>query len=223
MRSRASSSVGEVSPIVVVGLGNPGARYAQTRHNIGALAVKRAAVRFDVDEWRQDGYAQAATAEGIAVSGTPVQFVLPQTYMNRSGDSLRVLCAAEGACANMVVVHDDIDLPEGVVRVVYGRGHGGHNGVRSLESALGTRAFTRVRIGVLPIIDGVVRKPSGEGAVSAFVLKECSKEVWLRMEEYAARAAQALELIIEEGRDAAMRECNVREKQEYGGVTHEQG
>jgi len=172
----------------------------------------RSARMFDVDAWQHDSYANARIAEGESSSAGVVRFVLPDTYMNRSGDSVRVLCATERECGELIVVHDDIDLPEGSVRIVHGRGSGGHNGVRSIEGVLGARAFTRVRIGVLPVIDGVVRKPAGEGAVSAFVLKQCSKDTWARMEEYAQRAAHAVQLIVEHGNEYAMQECNVREK-----------
>lgn len=196
----------------VIGLGNPGERYVHTRHNVGVVATLRAAQRFNVDAWQYESYANARITHGVSCLNDTVTFVLPETYMNRSGDSVRVLCGAHDACGDILVVHDDIDLPEGVVRIVYGRGNGGHNGVRSIEAALGMRTCTRVRIGVLPVVDGVVRKPVGEGAVSAFVLKQCSRETWKRMEEYAERAAHAVQMIIEQGRDTAMQEYNVREK-----------
>ncbi len=128
---------------LVVGLGNPGDRYARTRHNVGFEVVKLAAERWGIGRLKQK-------YGGLYVEGGPrVAVLLPQTYMNESGNSVGPARGALGVDLDHVIaVHDEIDLPFGRVEVRTGGGLAGHNGLKSLKQGLGSADFTRVRVGV---------------------------------------------------------------------------
>lgn len=128
---------------LVVGLGNPGDRYMRTRHNIGFEVAKLAAERWGLPKFKQK-YGGLYTAGGPRVA-----VLLPQTYMNESGNSVGPARGALGVdLDHVVVVHDEIDLPFGKVEVRTGGGLAGHNGLKSLKRGLGSGDFTRVRVGV---------------------------------------------------------------------------
>ncbi|MFA9459382.1 aminoacyl-tRNA hydrolase [Thiohalorhabdus methylotrophus] len=132
---------------LVVGLGNPGSRYRNTRHNIGFDWVDRVADRLGA-RWRVQRKYQAEMAEW-QVDGQPLWAMKPQTYMNRSGHSAAPFARAKGiAPEEILVVHDELDLDPGVARLKAGGGHGGHNGLRDLTEQLGSKAFLRLRLGI---------------------------------------------------------------------------
>jgi peptidyl-tRNA hydrolase, PTH1 family len=127
---------------LVVGLGNPGDRYARTRHNIGFEVAKLAAERWGLPKFKK-------RYGGLFTQGRDVAVLLPQTYMNESGNSVGPARGALGLdLDHVVVVHDEIDLPFGRVEVRTGGGLAGHNGLKSLKRGLGSGDFTRVRVGV---------------------------------------------------------------------------
>ncbi len=130
---------------LVVGLGNPGARYARTRHNVGFLVVERLAARAGAAvEKKLFG---ALVGDGALV-GTKVMFAMPQQFMNVSGQPVAsILGFYKIAKEDMIVVHDDMDLPFGRLRVRVGGGHGGHNGIRDIQRLVGPE-FVRVRVGI---------------------------------------------------------------------------
>ncbi len=133
----------ENKPVVVVGLGNPGAEYARTRHNVGFMAVDAIAGADAV--WKSERRALVATAN---VDGQRVIFVKPQTYMNLSGDAvLPIMTFYKVTLENLVVIHDDMDIAVGRMREKVGGGSAGHNGIRSIDAAVG-REYRRIRIGV---------------------------------------------------------------------------
>jgi PTH1 family peptidyl-tRNA hydrolase len=140
---------------IVVGLGNPGRKYERTRHNAGFMAVDELArsVRLELSLEK----CQALLGKG-AIGAEKVVLAKPQTYMNDSGRSVAALLKdAYASAEDLIVLHDELDLAAGVVRVKTGGGHGGHNGLRSIIEYLGTADFIRVRIGIgrpLPGIDG---------------------------------------------------------------------
>jgi PTH1 family peptidyl-tRNA hydrolase len=127
---------------LVVGLGNPGDRYARTRHNVGFEVAKLAAERWGLPRFKQK-------YGGLFTQGKRAAVLLPQTYMNESGNSVGPARGALGVdLEHVVVVHDEIDLPFGRVEVRTGGGLAGHNGLKSLKRGLGSGDFTRVRVGV---------------------------------------------------------------------------
>jgi peptidyl-tRNA hydrolase, PTH1 family len=127
---------------LVIGLGNPGERYARTRHNVGFEVAKLAAERLGLPKFKPK-------YGGLYSEGKRVAVLLPQTYMNESGNSVGPARGALGLdLDHVVVVHDEIDLPFGTVEVRTGGGLAGHNGLKSLKRGLGSADFTRVRVGV---------------------------------------------------------------------------
>jgi peptidyl-tRNA hydrolase, PTH1 family len=180
-------AVRSMSP-VVVGLGNPGHSYERTRHNVGFLVVDELAKRHG-GSWRSKKKVEAAQ---IGFGLKSVTLLKPTTYMNNSGTAL-----AGYKPDQLVVVHDDLDLPEGDVRVKVGGGAGGHNGLRSAIQHLGND-FVRVRI-------GIGRPPPGM-TVTDYVLGRMDTVV----KEAAPQAADAVEAVIESGPEAAMNRFNTR-------------
>src|SRR6185437_15078568 len=133
--------------IVIVGLGNPGNEYEKTRHNAGRLAVEQIAKKEDFDDFELNKKAEALVTEG-KIGKEKVTLVLPETLMNKSGKSVTALVKSIKAAKNLVVIHDDLDLPLGTIKMVFARGSGGHKGVESIMRALRTEEFTRIRIGI---------------------------------------------------------------------------
>jgi PTH1 family peptidyl-tRNA hydrolase len=173
-----------------VGLGNPGRSYERTRHNVGFLVVDELARRHG-GSWRKKKKAEAAT---ISLDYKSVTLLKPTTFMNRSGSAL----AGYGP-EDLILVHDDLDLPPGDVRVKVGGGAGGHNGLRSVIGNLGSD-FARVRI-------GIGRPPTGAG-VTEYVLGGMDATV----REAVPRAADAVEAVVREGAETAMNSFNTRSR-----------
>jgi len=185
---RPDQEEGATKAPVVVGLGNPGRSYERTRHNVGFLVADELARRHG-GSWRAKKRAEAAPV-GFGLKN--VMLLKPKTYMNESGAALGGYEAAR-----LIVVHDDLDLPAGDVRVKVGGGAGGHNGLRSIVRQLGND-FVRVRI-------GIGRPPVGVAPVD-YVLGRMDGIV----KEAVPRAADAVEAVIEYGPEAAMNRFNVR-------------
>jgi len=186
---------------LVAGLGNPGDKYAGTRHNIGFLVVQRVADRASVSV-KKKGY-QGLYGTG-KVAGQETTLLLPQTFMNLSGASVGSACKSLGlAPGDLIVVHDDIDLPYGSLKIKTGGGHGGHNGIRSIRQVLGDGEFVRVKIGV--------GRPQGGGDVAGYVLGPFSAEEKKVLENVLENAAMAVEAILEKGTAWAMNEFNNRD------------
>jgi len=171
-----------------VGLGNPGRSYERTRHNIGFLVADELAKRHG-GSWRSKKKAEAAP---VGFGSKNVTLLKPTTYMNNSGTALAGYKAEQ-----LVVVHDDLDLPVGDVRVKVGGGAGGHNGLRSLIQHLGND-FVRVRV-------GIGRPPPGV-TVTDYVLGRMDSAI----KEAVPRTADAVETVVELGPEVAMNRFNVR-------------
>lgn len=188
---------------LVVGLGNPGSRYAGTRHNVGAdvivLLASRTSSRLRVDTKVS---AEVAT---VRLGARRVVLAVPTTYMNESGRALSQLVRRHPPddYADVVVVHDELDLEPGVVKVKAGGGLAGHNGLRSISEHLGTSDFTRVRI-------GIGKPPGGAEKGADWVLSRVSGKTRALLEESVVTAADAVEAIVNSGVDAAMAEFNAR-------------
>lgn len=188
---------------VVVGLGNPGAEYEATRHNVGFMVVDRLAQRLGCAPIRDRKY--GALSQKGRLGEHELLLVKPQGYMNRSGDPVRKAVGDAGLPEELwperlIVVHDELDLPVGRLKLQASRGAGGHNGIRSIIGSLGTNAFVRVRF-------GVDKAPAGrEGA--DWVLSPFAKSERAIVEETIERAAEAVEAIVLRGLDAASNEYN---------------
>ena len=185
---------------IIVGLGNPGRKYERTRHNAGFMAADALArsLRFDLD---QEKY-HAILGRG-RTGNDEVVILKPQTFMNESGRSVAAAVRYTSAVpGDLIVIHDELDLPLGMVRVKIGGGHGGHNGLRSIMEHLGVVDFIRVRI-------GVGRPPVGMDA-AAYVLSPFLAEERLMAEEAINKAAEATVAIIAEGQAKAMNRFNMK-------------
>jgi PTH1 family peptidyl-tRNA hydrolase len=185
-----------------VGLGNPGARYAGTRHNAGADAVELLASRHG---GRLRTGKELALVDEVRIDGRRVALAFPQTYMNDSGQSVQLLVRRFGIedLSHLVVVHDELDLPLGRMKLKLGGGLAGHNGLRSLKAHLHSDGFARVRIGV--------GKPPGAKQGADHVLSKVGKADKAELDIMIQEAADAVEAILADGIDAAMNRFNTRD------------
>jgi len=186
--------------LLVVGLGNPGAEYANTRHNCGADTVGLLAERHG-GTLRRDKV--KALADIVAIGGARVLLAWPQTYYNESGQAVGALARRHDLDAeHVVVVHDELDLPPGRIKLKLGGGLAGNNGLRSIKAHLGTDEFVRVRIGV--------GKPPGRQRGADHVLRRPGKTERTELDIAIAEATDAVEAIVADGLDAAMTKFNAR-------------
>jgi PTH1 family peptidyl-tRNA hydrolase len=185
---------------ILCGLGNPGPKYAQNRHNIGFMVIDEIAGRARAEAWKAKHGAELATAD---FAGQKVCLLKPQEYMNVSGRALqRAAAFFQVTPPEIVVVHDELDLPLGRLQVKVGGGHGGHNGLRSIVQELGTADFVRVRC-------GVGRPQGGKGPeVADFVLQDFAKAERTEAEIVVKEAADAVETILRKGAKAAQNQFN---------------
>lgn len=183
---------------IVVGLGNPGPEYEATRHNAGFIVVDLLAENLRVSYWKDEAGAKVGSAR---LGGEELLLAEPMAFMNVSGAAVARLVDRYGnAPGDILVVHDDIDLPPGAVRVKCGGGHGGHNGLRSIHEKLGTDDYPRVRIGV--------GRPPGRMDPADWVLQPLGREALEELRAACTVAAQAVMHVLESGVDSAMREYN---------------
>ena len=192
----------------IVGLGNPGEKYARSRHNVGWLALAHVLQAWNFPDLVQDTKLDGRVTEGV-FGGASVRVLYPDTFMNRSGVAVAKLVPRD-AVSQLIVVHDDIALPFGVVRIAVGRGAGGNNGVASIISTLGTKEFIRIRIGIAPksLISGEIKRPPGGGPLERFVLKPFGVLERTKLPAMYERTQAALEMIMREGVERAMNHFN---------------
>ena len=177
-------------PALVVGLGNPGPEYAETRHNVGVRVVDLLAARAGGGRFSKHK-ANADVLEG-RLAGRRVVLAVPRTYMNVSGGPVAGLLRYYGVTpADLVVVHDDLDLGFGVVRLKLGGGEGGHNGLRSISTSIGTKDYLRVRFGI--------GRPPGRMDPADYVLSDFSASERKELDFLVDRAADMVESVVEYG------------------------
>ena len=200
-RGAAAERRGTPADMLVVGLGNPGGEYQASRHNVGAEVVELLAARHGGVLSRARERARVAE---VRIDDRRVTLAFPQTYMNLSGESVAMLVRRHGITdpERIVIVHDELDLPLGRIKVKRGGGLAGHNGLRSIKAHLHTDAFVRVRIGV--------GKPTSKEHGADHVLRRPPKRDRLELDVSVNEAADAVELIVSEGVDAAMNRVNTR-------------
>jgi peptidyl-tRNA hydrolase, PTH1 family len=186
-------------PLLVVGLGNPGPRYATTRHNLGFLVADLLADRMGAGfKLHKKSGTDAATGR---LAGRPVVLAKPRSYMNESGRQVAALAKFYSAPpSDIIVIHDELDLDFGKIRLKVGGGEAGHNGVRSVSAALGTKDYQRVRIGV--------GRPPGRKDPAAFVLEKFTAAERTEVPVICEQAADATELLIKLGLEAAQNQVH---------------
>ena len=184
---------------IIVGLGNPGEEYRGSRHSVGREFVFSLA-----DDWKENPKSRALVAKG-KLAGQSVILVLPETFMNKSGEAVRKFVASKKAAGKMIVVHDDLDLPLGALKISFGKSSAGHRGVESVVKAVKTLSFTRIRIGIAPVTAaGKVKKPRDEKKVIDFILGKFSPKEKEPLKKVFARLAEALKVLVSESREKAM-------------------
>ena len=193
---------------IIVGLGNPDEEYAGTRHNVGRMvldyALKKTALGEEATEWKLDKKLGALAAKS-KLGKESLIFLKPEVFMNNSGKSVKPLVTSVKKAHNLIVIHDDLDLPLGSFKVCFNRGSGGHKGVESIARAIKTKEFIRIKVGVSPETPGgKLKKPQGEEKVIDFIVgkfKPAELEVLKKAEK---KAVLMLEAIIRDGLEKAM-------------------
>jgi PTH1 family peptidyl-tRNA hydrolase len=199
-RDRRPERTGTPADLLVIGLGNPGDEYKHTRHNVGADVVEMLAARHG---GRLRKGKERALVDEVRVDGKRVALAVPLTYMNDSGQAVAALVRRFGVeMPQIVIVHDELDLPPATLKVKAGGGLAGHNGLRSIKSHLHTEDFLRVRIGV--------GKPPTKERGADHVLNRFSKRERAEIDVTLEDAADAVECIATDGVDAAMNRYNTR-------------
>lgn len=190
---------------LIVGLGNPGFLYARNRHNVGFMCVSHLARVHKITFDRKQG--QARTGIGN-ISGHRVVVARPQTYMNASGESVSALMKKLNvAPADLIVIHDDLDLPPGKIRLRLGGSSGGHKGIDSIIARIGTQEFYRVRVGIgRPEADE--KTADKESDVIDYVLRDFTREEKKIIDTVIPKVAEAITYLLAEGLNAAMNKYN---------------
>lgn len=183
---------------LIVGLGNPGPEYADNRHNAGFMSIDKLASELRANYWKSE---HGALTAHVKYKGSELILAKPQSFMNTSGGPVsKIASAYKIAPEEILVIHDEMDIPSGDVRIKVGGGHGGHNGLRSIHEKLGSNAYVRVRVGIdhppgrKPVVDYVLQSPKGA-----------------QLEEFNAatsRAADAALAVVDEGPIKAMNKFN---------------
>jgi PTH1 family peptidyl-tRNA hydrolase len=184
-------------PHFIVGLGNPGLEYARTRHNAGFAVIDAFATELGVSYWKM---ASNTLVGETNYQGEKIVLAKPQSFMNLSGGPVKGLVARYGFTPeDILVIHDELDLPAGTVRLKLGGGHAGHNGLRSLHQSIGAD-YARLRLGI--------GRPPGRMPPHAYVLERMNGSEFEEFEVTCARAVSVVRMVLEEGLARAMSACN---------------
>jgi len=205
--------------MIIIGLGNPGTEYEGTRHNSGREAVMKLAKKFEFDEFKFDKKSNALVSAG-KIGKKKATLVLPETFMNKSGLAAAKLVKGPKKLKNslgktikafpeLVVVHDDLDISLGKAKMSWDKSAGGHKGLQSVMSALGTEAFFRIRIGITPATaKGVLKKPDHDAIIDNFIVAEFKDKEALDMKKTIKNVVDCLGMVITDSPERAMSEYN---------------
>lgn len=200
--------------LVIIGLGNPGEDYENTRHNAGRMFAEHVQEKAEnFSEWKIDSKAIAVVAKG-ELEGKKTVLVAPETFMNNSGKAVRLFFPAtattKGRGESFIVAHDDLDLPFGSFKISFARGSGGHKGVESIIRAIRTNEFIRFRFGISPATPGgKLKKPDTEKKVVALILGEFTSAERKKLNALFKHAAEAAALIANGELGKAMSQYNI--------------
>jgi PTH1 family peptidyl-tRNA hydrolase len=194
--------------IYIVGLGNPGEEYKKTRHNTGRIILDIIRKKIDADDFEFNKKINALVSEG-KIGKEKVMLIEPETFMNKSGLSLKSLITSKKKAGDLVVIYDDLDLPIGKMKISFNRGTGGHRGLESVAKQIKTLEFVRFRVGISPKTpSGKTKKPSGEQAVEKHILGVFKDPEMLELKKIGKHATEALEVFVEDGVEMAMTRFN---------------
>ncbi|MCI0566112.1 aminoacyl-tRNA hydrolase [bacterium] len=195
---------------IIVGLGNPGDEYADTRHNTGRIVLEHMRRARSFSEWETDKKCRALISKG-KIGKHSLTLLLPDNFMNNSGKILSSIITSADKAKGLVVVYDDIDLPIGALKVSWNRGSGGHKGLESIIRNIRTKAFVRIRVGIAPTSpSGKIKKPKGEAAVEAHILGTFKPKERDILNKVSKRADAVLGIFVESGLERAMMEGNTK-------------
>ncbi len=190
--------------MLIVGLGNPGEEYENTRHNAGRIILEKIAKANDFSLWKDDMKLKSLRSKG-EINGEKFDFLLPNTFMNNSGTAVSQIIDDKKKLKNLVVIYDDLDLPVGSLKISYNRSSGGHNGLESVIKRLKSQEFVRIRVGVCPITPtGKMKKPKGEDAVVKFLLGIFKEDELKVIKNLSKKITEIITMISAEGKDKAM-------------------
>ena len=187
---------------IIAGLGNPDAEYDGTRHNTGRDFLAAIVKKEDAGEWKNDKKLKAQVLN-TRLFGKKVTLLLPETYMNNSGLSFKTLVGSKKHAESLVVLQDELDLPLGKVKISFGSSAGGHNGIASVQKAIKTKDFIRIRIGISPATpSGKTKKPDPEKIVP-FVLGKFKPAEEEKLKKARKLVSEALSDLLIDGREVA--------------------
>jgi PTH1 family peptidyl-tRNA hydrolase len=189
---------------IIVGLGNPGKKFERTRHNLGFSIVENLKLKIkNFSDWKKERKFRAEISQG-KIGKEKIILAKPQTFMNESGKSAKLLIKSYNLePKNLIVVHDDIDLPLGKIKISIGRGSAGHKGVQSIIDELGTKNFVRFRIGIKPTTYNLRLT-----TIENFVLQKFNKDEEKILKGVIKKTTGAIETAIKKGIEKAMQEFN---------------
>lgn len=200
---------------ILVGLGNPGAEYENTRHNTGRIFLEAFRIAENLPDWESDFKTKALISSG-KIDKANVVLIEPETFMNKSGEALKQIkdlrfkLSGKGKdkmleALNLAVIHDDLDIPFGKFKISFNKSSGGHRGVESIMKAIKTEAFVRVRVGISPVTPkGDLKKPKGEEAVDKHILGKFSPDQLAAFKKLSKLVNESLHTLVTEGREKAM-------------------
>ena len=189
---------------LIVGLGNPGEEYKNSRHNTGRIILESIAKSNDFSVWKDDIKTKSLISKGD-INGEKFNFMLPETFMNNSGVAVSKIIDDKKKLKSLVVIYDDMDLPLGTLKVSFNKSSGGHNGLESIIKKVRSQEFVRIRIGVSPATpSGKLRKPKGEEAVIKFLLGKYKEDELKELKKVSKKVGEIITMISAEGKDKAM-------------------
>ncbi len=190
-------------PYIIAGLGNPGGEYENTRHNTGRIVLDAVAKACGA-EFEYDKKLNAQVAEG-KFGKEKATLIAPDTFMNKSGKAIGPLVKNPKAAEKLVVIYDDFQLPIGRMKISFNKSSGGHNGLESIIKAVKTEAFPRIRIGTAAADSkGNAKVPHGDDKIEKFILGDFKPDEMKTLKKVAKTAAEAVAMIVTEGREKAM-------------------
>jgi len=185
--------------ILIVGLGNPGKEYEQSRHNTGFIVLDNILGKVD---WKNKG---DFFLHKDFLGKSQIEYLKPQKFMNNSGQVIGPLVKNKKDLQKLIVIYDDLDLPAGTMKISFNKSSGGHNGLESIIKKLKSQEFVRIRVGISPITpSGKIRKPKGEEKIIKFILGKYKEDELKTLKKLSKKIAKALEIIINEGHPKAM-------------------
>jgi len=189
---------------IIVGLGNPGEEYKNTRHNTGRIILEIIRKKNDCNEWEKDKKTNSLVSKG-SIGKEKVLLVEPEGFMNKSGSSLKTLITSVKKANSLIVIYDDLDLPIGTMKISFNKSSGGHRGVESIIKAIKTQEFIRFRIGISPATaSGKLRKPIGPQAVEKHILGEFKKPELETLKKVGKKVSEATGVLVTESLGKAM-------------------